>query len=661
MKQLERFISPFIADQFPSIYRDEGPVFIAFVKAYFEWLESQDQILYDSRRLLEYKDIDKTVDVFIDEFKKKYMFPIPEDISGDKQLLQKHIKEVYGSKGSERGLKLLFQLLFADPITVYKPGDDVLRLSDGEWNSNIYLEVSYKPFNSLFVGEFIVGRVSRARAYVQRFQTKYINNKNINIFYLSDVEGNFQNDETVLIDETRLSNGSEPAVSAINSPQIIGSATSVTGIQTGFGFSIGDELEVRGRGKGCRAIVTQLEERDGTILFRLKDGGSGYTINNTSFYITGPVTNVIITSGGSSYDNTDVITISSNTASPVYSGSVNATATITTNSTGGIIQISLTNGGNGFLNANSVDINIANSTGGSSAGSSAILDAEIAGGGEEANLAIQTLIDTHNLFTSALKISEIGNTTTYIGTTNSVSNMVISQLSYPLGNGYGLSSNVAAGYDTLLKDALGYENFLVGTIGQIKTINPGSGYTTNLQVKAVDTVISTLKLLDIQHEAGRGEGGSGYLGNNAVITALTGFGTDAVGAVTVIDSGFGYEPNEAVTLVSLSNTQLEGTGVLEVLRQGEGRGSFKSTRGFLNSDKYIHDSFYYQDYSYEVRSSIVFNKYSDLLRKLWHPAGVEKFGRVLISSEVNAATPSYNANSIIGDGTTTTFSIPGGA
>ena len=111
MRQLERFISPFIANQFPSIYKEEGPLFIAFVKAYFEWLETQDQVLYDSRRLLEYKDIDKTVDIFINEFKKKYMFPIPEDIAGDKRLLQKHIKEVYGSKGTERGLKLLFQLL----------------------------------------------------------------------------------------------------------------------------------------------------------------------------------------------------------------------------------------------------------------------------------------------------------------------------------------------------------------------------------------------------------------------------------------------------------------------------------------------------------------------------------------------------------------------
>jgi hypothetical protein len=57
----------------------------------------------------------------------------------------------------------------------------------------------------------------------------------------------------------------------------------------------------------------------------------------------------------------------------------------------------------------------------------------------------------------------------------------------------------------------------------------------------------------------------------------------------------------------------------------------------------------------------VFSKYSDLLRKLWHPAGVEKFGRVLISSEVATATPDVKTSTYIGDGNTSSYSIPGGA
>jgi len=661
MKELEKFISPFIASQFPSIYKEEGPLFIDFVKAYFEWLESSDQVTYDSRRLLEYRDIDKTIDVFINNFKKKYMFPIPEDIAGDKVLLQKHIKEVYGSKGTERGLKLLFQLLFSDSVTVYRPGDDVLRLSDGEWNRDIYLEVSFKPYNSLFVGEFIIGRISGARAYVESFQTKYVNNKNINIFYLTDVVGNFRHDEVVLIDESKLLDGEVPAVSAINSPKIVGSMSEVdvSNRSSPFGYTVGDILQVQGRGSSGRVVVTKIKELDGTITFTLEDGGSGYTANNTVFLIKGPVTGLVVEAGGSGYSNTDVITCSNGTA--------NATITLVSALGGGgailANNINVVNGGNGFLTTNvfTVTVTIANSTGGASAGSGANLVPIIAGGGDEAGLRIGALSNIKNIFSSAIKISTIGQTLNYIGTANNVDNMLIGELSYPTGTGYGLASNVAAGFDTILKDALSFQNYEVGTISKIFTTNPGQDYTTNVQITVTDTVIGLMELLDQEHPGGRGELGNGYLGNNAVVIGVSGFGSDALGEVKVIDSGLGYEQEEEATLVSLANTNLITSGTVLLTRQGQGEGNFKSSRGFLNSDKYIHDGYYYQDFSYEVRSSIVFNKYSDLLRKLWHPAGVEKFGRVLVSSEVTTATPDVVQQAYIGDGSTTTFAIPGGA
>lgn len=669
MKQLEKFISPFIADQFPSIYKEEGPLFVAFIKAYFEWLESQDQVVYDSRRLLEYRDIDKTIDVFINEFKKKYMFPIPEDISGDKRLLQKHIKEVYGSKGTERGLKLLFRLLFGDTISVYKPGDDVFRLSDGEWNRDIYVEVSFRPLNSLFVGEFVRGRISGARGYVESFQTRFINNKNVNIFYLTDVQGNFRYDEVLLIDEDRLPAGELPAVSAVNSPKIIGSLSDVivSDRASPFGYSIGEQLEVQGSGKRGKVVVTSLKELDGTVTFSLLDGGSGYTVNTTVFTTYGPVTGVVVEDGGSGYSNSDYLIFSNGTA--------NGTANIVTDGAGAILNeylggsgITVTHGGNGFLTANSANlaqysvvINIANSTGGSSSGSGANLVATVAGGGTDAGLRIGELVDKKNIFASVVKINTIGSNTTHISSANSVDNMVIGSLSYPTGNGYGLQSNVSAGFDTVLRDALNFQNYEVGTISKIITTNPGQDYTTNLTVTVVDTVISTIGARDTTHPAGRGAQGSGILGNNAIVNAIAGFGSTALGSVRVIDSGLGYEQREEVTLVSLTNTSLITTGTAILSRQGEGEGYFSSTRGFLSSEMRVHDSFYYQDYSYEVRSSIVFAKYSDLLRKLWHPAGVEKFGRVLVSSEIPVSTPDVRTTSYIGDGDSTSFAIPGGA
>lgn len=665
MKTLEAFISPFIADQLPAIYREEGPLFVAFIKAYFEWLESPDNPIYDARRLLEYRDIDKTIDGFVEQFKTKYMFPIPKDITGDKRLLQKHIKEIYGSKGTERGLKLLFQLLFGDSITVYKPGDDLLRLSDGDWSSDVYLEVSNSPYNSLFVNEFVRGRNSSATAYVKGFRTKYINNKHINVFYLTNIRGLFLNDEVVIIDTSKLPSGESPAVSAINSPKIIGSLTSidVSNRSTPFGYSIGDELEVQGgNGKGGKVVVTGLKELDGTVSFYLEDGGSGYTTTSTEFKLFGPATNVLVVNGGSGYSNSDFLVFSNGTGSNGISNIVTSGAGVILNNNAiGESLFNITNGGNGFLTtSNSCVITVANSTGGASAGSSAVLVIEVAGGGDSANLRVGSITDVKTIWGSALKINAMGNTLTYIGVANGASNTIIGTLPRPDANGYGLSANVNAGFYTILRDALGYQNYTVGTIDKIFTINPGQDYTTNLQVTVVDTIISEMKLLDTTSEAGRGTEGSGYLGNNAIITADAGFGDDALGSVKVIDSGFGYEQRAEVTLASLSNTSLVASGTVELINQGNGEGGFKSTKGFLSSDKFIQDSYYYQDYSYEVRSSIVFSKYSDLLKKLWHPAGVEKFGRVLISTEQTVVEPDITVSSHLGEEDVTTFAIPGG-
>ena len=106
MKKIESIISPFVENQFPSFYKEEGPQFIAFVKAYYEWLENSGSyiaangstvtpyidssanisytsnssnkavgagVLYQARKLPDYRDIDNTVDEFIVQFKEKYL------------------------------------------------------------------------------------------------------------------------------------------------------------------------------------------------------------------------------------------------------------------------------------------------------------------------------------------------------------------------------------------------------------------------------------------------------------------------------------------------------------------------------------------------------------------------------------------------------------
>ncbi len=77
---------------------------------------------------------------------------------------------------------------------------------------------------------------------------------------------------------------------------------------------------------------------------------------------TGPVTAVAAT-GGTSYANTDLVVISG--------GQINGAGTLVTNSTGGTLVITVTNGGRGFMNVGSVTVAITNSTGGATGGSGA--------------------------------------------------------------------------------------------------------------------------------------------------------------------------------------------------------------------------------------------------------------------------------------------------
>lgn len=97
---------------------------------------------------------------------------------------------------------------------------------------------------------------------------------------------------------------------------------------------------------------------------------------------TGPLTSLTVTAGGTGYNNTDVVTVSG--------GVVNATASLTTNSTGGIVSVTPSVYGNGFMSVSTAIVAVANSTGGSTAGSGATLTPVL--GGRANRVQYETLV-----------------------------------------------------------------------------------------------------------------------------------------------------------------------------------------------------------------------------------------------------------------------------
>lgn len=76
----------------------------------------------------------------------------------------------------------------------------------------------------------------------------------------------------------------------------------------------------------------------------------------------------------------------------------------------------------------------------------------------------------------------------------------------------------------------------------------------------------------------------------------------------------------------------EGTFTLEQAEYSDGY--WEGTYGFLDSDKVLQDSYYYQNFSYEITSIVPFEEYKDIVQKLIHPAGMKLFGRYQLVEDV---------------------------
>jgi hypothetical protein len=73
---------------------------------------------------------------------------------------------------------------------------------------------------------------------------------------------------------------------------------------------------------------------------------------------------------------------------------------------------------------------------------------------------------------------------------------------------------------------------------------------------------------------------------------------------------------------------------MEIGAIGYEEGFWADESSFLNADKYITDSDYYQEYSYEIQFEKSLDKYINVLKQVMHPVGNRVFSRpILIDSK----------------------------
>jgi hypothetical protein len=124
--------------QVPEYVREEHPLFIAFLEAYYEFLETKqgqknNDLITKSKELRNISDVDESLDDFEINFFNTFAEFIPKDTEVSKEFLLKNVLPLYLSKGSEKSFKFLFRLMFGEELDVLYPKNEVLRASDGKW------------------------------------------------------------------------------------------------------------------------------------------------------------------------------------------------------------------------------------------------------------------------------------------------------------------------------------------------------------------------------------------------------------------------------------------------------------------------------------------------------------------------------------------------
>jgi hypothetical protein len=263
-------VSKLVADQFPDFYKEEGPKFLAFMEAYYSYLEENGKLNNRIQNLESYRDINTTTDEFIDYFTNTFLPSVPVDIAADKKIAAKYVNEFNQSRGTLAAYRLLFRAVYNEDVDFIFPADNMLKVSDGEWRIVRYLSAPYDPKNFDFVGKTILGLETRSKALVETILRKTVRGRDLHQIILSNIRGNFQHEERIVLESELNKDG--------HSTVIEGGIHILDIISQGSEYRPGDKvkLESKLRGDFGKAVVVDTVDLGGILTFNIVDGGSGY-------------------------------------------------------------------------------------------------------------------------------------------------------------------------------------------------------------------------------------------------------------------------------------------------------------------------------------------------------------------------------------------------
>ena len=306
-------ISAKVEGQLPAFVKEDHQLFVDFMEAYYEYMEQEGKPYEIIGSLDNYANVDKTVDDFLQYFKKQFGEDIPEAVfaNANKPFVLKHLRDFYRTKGSEKSFQFLFRLLYKQEITFYFPKEDILRVSDGKYSKDKIIRVLDNTVNDgvyELIGKRITGQESGATAIVESITKENIGQFTVSTMFLSEVLGTFWQNEII-----------SDGVSSFRSGNMI-IDTTIT--NPGTSYSVGDAIPIT------------------------SNTGSGGFARISEVY-TGSLKEVVITSGGTGYKMGDKLTID-NTNKLAIDGRSASLVVSEVDASGTIIQLNIENSGRGY-------------------------------------------------------------------------------------------------------------------------------------------------------------------------------------------------------------------------------------------------------------------------------------------------------------------------
>ena len=511
------------------------------------------------QQLLDYADVDKTIQGFLSKFRNSFLTSIPDrlDENVDKRKLIKNIKSLYQSKGTKRASEIFFKLLFNEVAEIRHPKDNVLRLSDGKWDTRLILrclEVGTSDASNL-IGQTITQAdnptnpaINEATGIVEDVFKFIIGGTTVTELVLGNtsVVGTFISDQNI----TGIDNTDSDVTITCTLTGIISDRTMTT---DGALYNEDDEIALAAGGTGSS----------------LKIGPVG----------SGAIQEVIIDDGGTGYAVGDVVNFSTG----------NATA-----------KVSVVNGGVTLESGTGTgQLVLENETGKGDPYSGDKVVQESGSGNED--ITDVRMIDHGNAYISlpALTVTSGGGSGAKLLAYGSEIGRALLVNVIESGYNYQASPAPTLTFPTyaLLKDISG--TYVIGET--VSGLGSDGSTVVTAKVVSLDTDTQVLKL----------SGASGIYGTDVTLTGAAG----ATGTIVRLE-------------------QAEGTVSVSPLVTTDG--SYINEDGWLSENTMkTQDSLLYQDYSYVIKVGRSINEWRDSYIKTLHPAGFYFQGEIAIASKLD--------------------------